>query len=432
MRSATELAQRLTRLVWSKSSTTFFLNGAPGSGKSQLLQKLAGGLPDQIPRSYVLGPYALEQEDSVNLERYIMRDCQSAGFLDSQLDEGATVDPVAAWRWFADNAYVSTEHTFLILIDVVAGNRIDLARLGNLFSRARRLEGNWSHRRIRLFHMFAGYWDHPGLEQHFRDIGTSFPYTPGDNYAVWSGVSRSEVARLVRSALPADADSVYDSAVFELTDGHPAAALDVLREVDPENVSMGSLRSATRRAALRGPAGEALVAAWLLLSPAIRLVLKDLVLRRHLPIRLLTDRWRQLAVAGAVREHRVGESHYVTFKSWYAELLARLNAKGLGIATSGTRRVQTNDVMPPITELNVEAYRVINDIENQARNFVATHLYLRQTSGHILQGRDRRFNEDSGKFDDAYQRASDWRQRSLDKGVLNPLLAYLSTRDLAH
>lgn len=431
MRSATKLAQRLTRLIWSKCSTTFFLNGAPGSGKSRLLQRLAQRLDNRIPRSYVLGPYVVDQENSADLERRILEDCEKATFVDDQPDGGRALDLVEAWTWFADNAYVSTDHAFLVLVDLVDSKALDMASLGSMFSRARQLEGMWDHGEIRLFHMFVGYWDHPALERHFRDIGISFPYTPGDNYAIWEGVSPPEVAGLVRDSLGTDADSVYGSVLFELTDGHPAAALDVLGEVEPEAVTVRSLLSATQRAAESSPAGQALVDAWCRLPPSSREVLRELALQRYLPTRSLAGRWRQLAVAGAVRNQRVDTKQYVTFKSWYAELLARVNAEKLGIADRATRQIRTNQLMPAISELNVRAYRVINDIENQARNFVATRLSLRSTKGHILENRGWRLDEDTGNREDAYRRAMDWCQRSLDRGILNPLLAYLSTRDLA-
>jgi hypothetical protein len=87
--------------------------------------------------------------------------------------------------------------------------------------------------------------------------------------------------------------------------------------------------------------------------------------------------------------------------------------------------------MPAISGLNLEAYRVINDLERQARNLVATRLSLGPWTGHILKGRAVRFNEKTGRHEDAHQRAAGWRADSIDKGLLNPLPAYLSTRYLA-
>jgi hypothetical protein len=335
------------------------------------------------------------------------------------------------WRWFADEAHLSTEHTFLVLVDLPDAGRIDLPSLGSLFSEARRLAEAWNHPNIRLIHVFAGYWDHEGLKQHFREIVTSFPYTPGENYAVWTGISPHDMTLLVSRNLATQTASTYGEAMFELTGGHPAAALDILGKVESDDISVHELLSATHRAAKSGPAGEALLDAWLQLPSESRHVLKRLILQRQVPIRSLGDRWEQLVTAGAVRHHRVRQEHYVTFQSWYAELLTRLHAEELGIADSGTQSIRTNELIPPVSSLNFQAYRLINDMENQVRNFVATQVCLRLWDDHILKGRAQRLDGVTHSWEDAYDRASTWCADSIDRGVLNPLTAYLSTRDLA-
>jgi hypothetical protein len=432
MMQVSELGQRLSRLAWTKSAVTFFVNGPPGAGKSHLLKQLPEALPEETPLPCVVGPHSVAAKEVDTLGGHLMNHFRAAGFVDTVPTGESSRDLSDAWRWFADNAQVLTEHTFLVMFDLGSGNRFNLATLGSLFSDARRLAEAWEHPKVNLIHVFAGYWDHGELKQYFRDIVTSFPYTPGQDYEVWNGISPRDMTLLVRRSLPSEVDSVYGETVFELTGGHPAAALDILSELDSNDVSVRALLSATQRAAESGPAGEALLEAWLRLPDESRNELKRLILQRHIPIRSLGDRWEQLVTAGVARHHQVGQDHYLAFQSWYAELLARLNVEDLGIADSAVKRIRTNGLMPAISELNVQAYRVINDIENQARNFVATRLSLRSTKDHLLENRGWKSNEDTGNREDAYQRAMDWCQRSLDKGVLNPLLAYLSTRDLAH
>lgn len=431
MKTLSNLTRRLVKLIWTKNSVTFYLNGAPGSGKSYLMEELSKQLPHEIPRSMALGPYVVQQDDIENLEIRVMRDCQMAGFLDELPPVKSETDLTTAWRWFADNAYISTDHAFLVLIDLADAGQIDMAALGRLFSQARQLEGAWRERSIRLFHMFVGYWDHVELTRYFRDISTSFPYTVGDNYAVWEGVSCEETIKLVDETLSGEVDPTYGGTIFELTEGHPAAALDILDHVDTNGIRLQTLLSSTHQAAVEGSAGQALLEAWFQLPTDSRSVLKQLMLKQHIPLHSLRDHWQQLYAAGAVRYHQVGGEHYLSFRSWYVELLIRLHAEELGIADEKIKRVRINELMPTICELNVQAYRLINDIENQARNFVATRLSLKQLEGHILEDRCQRFSEETSSTEDAYQRASHWRIQSLDKGVLNPLLAYMSTRDLA-
>lgn len=431
MKSPSSLIQRLVKLIWAKNSATFYLNGAPGSGKSYTVKELSKRLPEEIPRSMILGPYIIRQDNIGNLEQRLMRDCQTAGFLDELPMIRPEIDLTTVWRFFADNAHISTDYTFLILVDLVDADQIDLAVLGRLFSQARQLEGAWRERRIRLFHMFVGYWNHLELVGYFRDISTSFPYTVGDNYAVWEGVSRKEIIRLVDETQSEKIDPMCGGTIFELIDGHPAAALNILDYIDSGEIFLKMLLSATHQAADKGLAGQALLKAWSQLPAECRSVLRQLALKQHISIKSFRDHWQQLHAAGAVQCHRVGENQYLSFRSWYVELLVRLHTEELDIADEQIRKVNMNELMPTICDPNVQAYRLINDIENRARNFVAIRLSLKQSKGHILKGRCPRLDEATDSLADTYQRATYWRAQSLDKGILNPLLAYVSTRDLA-
>jgi len=345
------------------------------------------------------------------------------------------VDLVRAWQWFGENAYAPPKQSFLVFVDLVETHQSDLITTGNLFSNVRYLEGSWNRRGMRIFHMCVGYWDHPGLERRFHNINTSFPYTVGHNYAIWNGLSTEEMMALVNQTRPGEARPLHGQLLFELTGGHPAAALDVLNQVAPGDINFPALLSATYQAATNGPAGQALLEAWCQLPDESRSVLRDLILQRRIPATTIPAHLEQLRVAGIVRLEQVGTTNYLDFRSWYAELLVRLHARELGIADEQTQRIQIDELIPKVSGLNVEAYRLINDIENQARNFVAVQLCLRQACGEpILKGISIKHNKHEQVFEDAHQRAIDWQARSTDRGLpvaLNPLLAYLSTRDLA-
>ena len=52
-----EIITRIAHLLDTKQANTFFINGAPGTGKSFLLEKLADDLVKELPKTRVLGPY---------------------------------------------------------------------------------------------------------------------------------------------------------------------------------------------------------------------------------------------------------------------------------------------------------------------------------------------------------------------------------------
>ena len=273
------------------------------------------------------------------------------------------------------------------------------------------------------------------MERHFNNINTSFPYTIGHNYMIWNGLSSEEMIALVSQIRPGESRPLHGRILFELTGGHPAAALDVLSQIAPGDLSFPALLSSTYQAAANGPAGQALLGVWRQLPAESQSVLRELVLQRHIPAKILPPHLERLRLAGAIRLDMVGTTSYVSFRSWYTELLVRLHAAELAIADEQTQRIRIDELMPETSELVVEAYRLINNIETRVRNFVAVQLCLRQDTGEpILGERAKKYNDHKHIFEDAHQRATDWQRRSADKGLpvaLNPLLAYLSTRELA-
>lgn len=435
MVSTVELVHRLANLVRAKNSTTFFLNGAPGSGKSYLLSQLAEQLPAEIPHGLMLGPYGVVGPEIAALGNRLMLDCRDAGFLDESPPTDQGWDLVGAWRWLGKNAHIPPGQSFLVLIDLVEPIQHYLTTCANLFSAVRNLEGTWSRHDVHVFHMCVGYWDPVGLERYFDSVNTSFPYTVGHNYIVRNGLSREEMITLVSQTRQEETTSLHGQVLYELTGGHPAAALEILSQIEPGNLSLSALLLSTHQAAGGGAAGQALLNAWRHLPAESKSVLRTLVVKRRIPATTHPSHLERLSASGVARVDRVGMSRYLGFRSWYAELLARLHAPELGIADERTGSIRIDELMPETLELNVEAYRLINDIENQARNFVAVHLCMHQTPGQpILRGRCKKFNEYKNALVDAHQRATDWRTRSTERGLptaLNPLLAYLSTRDLA-
>lgn len=436
MTSTSDLVDRLVNLVRSKSATTFYLNASPGAGKSHLLRELASLLPEALPFGHALGPYPLDIEQVDGLGARIMRDCYDAGFLPESPSPQLTDDLASTWRWFAKNAHIGKGRSFLVFIDLATNADTDISSIGRLFSNARCVEGVWSLRGIRVFHMFAGYWDHPALEGHFHRINTSFPYTIGQNYLAWLGLCAEEIVQLVQQLRPTEACQLHGHLLFELSGGHAAACVEIINQIESGNLNLPAMVSAALQAAGTGPVGRSLIEAWCRLPSESRSVLKQLLVQRHIVDPPLSAHSERLIAAGIAHREQVGNSYYLAFKSWYAELLVRLHAEALGIADEQTQAVQISELIPSVSEMNVHAYRLINSIENNMRNFAATQLLGDNTGRHILQNRCIKYHDHNGERtrDDAYSRATIWQSQSAQAGLpttLNPLLAYCSTSDLA-
>jgi hypothetical protein len=309
------------------------------------------------------------------------------------------------------------------------------AVFGNLLSSARHLEGVWKHAELRISHIFAGFWDHTHLEEHYRQIQTSFPYTVGHNYDVWSGVEENQMVALLSRSRPGANHELLGRVLHELTGGYPGVTLEILKSIPQPEVNLQTIISMTHAVAQSGAISAAFVQVWKKFPDPVKQVFRELLIKRQIATLLPQRTIEQLAVAGVIRTKQVNAKRYLVFHSWYAELVARLHTNDIGISSKPTDRIPIGDLMPSISVLNQEAYRIINDIENTMRNFLTGYLNSHSDSDqHILVDRCRKYDEATCKTYDAYTRAGEWRTRNADRGLavgMNPLIAYCSIRDLA-
>lgn len=430
-----EITKRILRMVESNRACSFFLNGPPLTGKSYLLSELSSELPANLPRSVVFGPYKMTQASALDIGRNILQDVHETGFIDQIPASQDTRDLVSSWRWVQENVCFSTRQTFIVMVDLNS-QFANLESLSNLFSNARYLEGIWDSTSIHLLHVFIGYWDHPNMVRFFHKTNTSFPYTTGYNYALWSGISEDDLDKLIGEHFPQIENLPFGGVLYELTGGHPGAAIDILGLISHGKLSLQELLAATRKAAIEGSTSQTLLQTWLELPVDSKQVLRELLLQRRIPATTLPDYLERTILAGITHRKKIGTNHYLDFRSWYMELAVRLHTEELGIATEQTEQIEIVDLMPSTSIMNSEAYKIINEVENLVRNFITAQMSLRSELGfHYLMGISRKYNPDTGVDEDAYKRAEDWQCRSADRGLpveMNPLIAYLSTRDLAN
>ncbi len=428
-----ELSSLLLRQFESKVCSTFFINGPPGAGKTHLLNELAENLPAYIHNMQVLGPYK-SSFDGIHV--YVLEDLLRSGYLNSQAPDEKKEDWHSSWIWLKDHLKVAGRQNFLILIRLNDGDFSNYEYLRSFFSSLRYMEHYWDNSKARLLVVVAGYWNHFALESYYRDIQLSFPYTTGVNYLVWNGISVDEVIALVSKTLD---ESVLPDAigrlVYEITGGLPGAIIDVLSFIGTNNPSVPDVVTATRAAAEKGSYGKLLVDSWLKYPPAFTNLLRQLVLYRKFDTgdKSVLD---LLIIAGVASRREVFEKSFIQTSSWYMELLLQNHANVLGLNTEELHNLQFDEFVPGLITFNLEAFEIINNIENLIRNFALARLFEQGgQDGHVLQNkvlRRKRYspmNED----DDIHERAVDWRERSRKNGMdttINPLIAYVSTGDL--
>jgi hypothetical protein len=437
MPSTSELLTRLAGLMRSRRTTTFYLNGAPGSGKTHFLQTLAAQLPTQLANTQTLGPYSLSLREQWTRELHerVLFDLHEMGYLEAQPSVPDPDNWADLWLWIASNGHFKNGQSFAVLVDVSSDGFDDLDPLADLFSGGRRLEGAWQDQRLGVHTVYAGCWAERVLEEHYRTISISFPYSHGRNSSTWSGITVEELVHLVLARRSQEARPIHGQTLFELTGGHPGAALEILELIPSGSLGLSRLLSETETAAARGITAARLLAIWRRLPPESLCLVREMVLRGRLLATQSQYAVDALVAAALAQVRGEGNQAYIGFRSWFAELVVRYHLEELSIADQETKRVRVSELMPTIRAMNDEAYGLINDVENTARNFVVTYLSRTyQGNGSILAGRHLKPRQNTNDLADAHQRAVEWRTRNQKYGLpvdTNPLIAYCSTSDLA-
>jgi GTPase SAR1 family protein len=423
----------LLRQLRSKFVSSYFINGTPGSGKTSLLIKFASELPDYVSNIQTLGPYSASKENVISR---INSDLYEYGYLDATPQDDTSIDWYGNWVWLRDNLKVSKGQTFLVLIRLGDENYSAYEELRAWFSSIRYMEHYWSNQNVRLLIVVAGYWDHIGLEEYYKNIQLSFPYTVSTNYCIWKRISLDDtIALSQKTFIEPEISKWLGKLLHEITDGYAGAIVDILNNLDPNDPTTRNLFSAVKRAAQSGYYGEALVHSWLSLPDNAILLVKELLLFKQLPDEK-RNKFELLEVAGIIDYRDVFGQYFAHIRSWYIELVLVSKAKILGIDGDDWNKIQFEELAPSLLTINLEAYRIINDVENLIRNFMVVRLN-EQSDGedHILQGKvlKRIKSYQSNEDDDLFIRAENWRLRNQQAGIeigINPLIAHTSTGDL--
>jgi len=429
--SKEKLVRKIEDFIRSRQATSLFINGAPGSGKTAFLSYLSKNL--DLPRCDIFGPYEVSSETEDSLGLKILNDVSAMGLTASLPPDPQGLKLLDVWKWVAKEVGEDFNRTFVVLFDLNHSDEEQISTIGKLFSSIRVVDGLWDHNRLRIHHTVVGYWDQHALYNFYGQANVSFPYTVGYNYEVWNGLTRNEFIDWLERT-HGDIDHIYGHLLFELAGGHPGVAAEILDHLPDDKLSLLNFLAATKKAASEGKLRRRLISTWRKLPEGVKELLEKLAIRRHLSTNLSSTIIDQILISGLVGRDRVGTEDYLSFRSWYIELVFRLHITELDFSGNKYHKIQIEELVPPVTTLNTEAYRVIHDIENTARNFVAIQFSLCQDdNSHILRGKNEKIV--SGQTEDQFQRANQWQAQSKRKGIFteqNPLLAYCSTSDLAN
>jgi hypothetical protein len=441
--TASWFAYVLARHMRGRRVATYFLNGAPRSGKTHLLAELRKQMPDELLGLTVFGPYLVHPGRRDQLAASLLHDLAQYGYLDTSIElPNFGNDLIQMWEWLGLNLHARAGQQFLILLDL-DGEWLatDLDGLAALFSTFRALTVPASGWSFRPHHIIVGCWNQPALEQYFRDAQVSFPYNIGENYGIWTGLVPHEVSAFLPSEIPPPGRSATMSSarnalhgriLYELTAGLPGAIEDILGVLGSQPFTLMKVLECTQRAAKDGQTARRLVDVWKHLPLPARKLVEQLLHTRRTRARdaSLYEVLRPLAIVDFVPQ---SDNRYIKLTCWYIELVLRLHASELGFKNPELLLPGT-EVVPELYTYNTEAHRLVYDIEVLARQYATWVLYRAGDYREIsLRNRVRERNVHTGEIEDLHVRTARLAQRSNAEQMMSQsaLISFCTTTELS-
>jgi len=428
------LVLRLKRQIENRRASTFFVNSPPKAGKSILLEQLAKEIPEMISHTQIIGPLAAGQVKKFNSN--ITNILLENAYLKEVPPDDISSELLSSWRWLKNNLIASSYEVFVILIDLDYKNIENLDVWRVWFSSIRSLEQSWDRGPVRLLVLLSGYWNPNLIEEYYGEIGLSFPYTISQNYLVWNGVSIDQMEEIFNENFPQKGfDSTLVKLLLEISGGHPGVAKEILSHASKSGITVASLIDAAKCVAKEGKVSNLLLEIWVKLPERALDLVGKMLQYTQIPTTYALDYLDCLHSAGLIKIQAIDGKQFIQIRSWFVELVLRYHHRILGVTNEHIAKIDIENLMPSLTILNLEAYRLIHEIENLTRNICVAFLSNEiGKGGSILEGRVWREDFVTNRSEDIQDRAIDWRNRSADENMptsLNPIIAYTSMRDLS-
>lgn len=429
---------RLSQQLNTKKANSLYVNGAPGTGKSTLLERISVECTEKFPRAKVLGPYT---EVSINpISRQLVEDLHDLGYLSETPDQHVMDDLNSTWHWLERTLDISIKQSFIILVDLDSISWNDYNSLRVLFSSLRYLEHFWESKKAQFAFVLAGFWDDAGLDEHYNHIDMSFPYTTGSNYLIWDGIECDDFISSYIDPLFFQKNGFFE-VLHEIAGGNPMIMRELALIIDPKDITIYHLMEAAKSAAQDSQYSKKIQECFKDISGESIEILKKLLSLRQIPVRSLSPSMERLRLLGIVKEKVSRDSRYIILRSWFVELMLRSFPTEMNFSISIYQGSELTDLMPTITHLNQKAFELLQEIEILMRNYIVSHLWKHRAEKEpLLCGwyQDAVFRRDGNIINRnervAQDLADEWRERCRENGlavVLNPDIAYITLPGLA-
>lgn len=436
MMTRDELLHSIGRLVVENNRSMPAILGAPRAGKTTLLHDLARHLERQDRRTVVYGPISMAIfQNEQEFRRQLFAWLEAEGLL-RQASNPIAYESAASLGLFLE--YICEQldlkliKRLVIEIDDVVAPR---AELYEFFAQLRKFCSEWQDPGLAVHFISAGAWNPTELELAFKDLESSWPFVADHSLFYLPDLTADEIWECLRSRLPVPSlKRIHAQYLWELTSGDAPAVNEIIAGLPQQPVTCEGIYQATENLIRSLDNAERMALRLNALSTRALETFGRMLAGYH-PVAARQPAVRdELILGGLGRIADEGGSWVLRIKNWLVESTMRYHRARFNSTLPRLSETSYEDLIPPVSCLNREAYNLICEIENQLRNLVMLRLQVFATGRHPLQGVVTRETNPPDKpyAADEFLRASRWRAKVEHDTYVDPHAALISFSQTRH
>lgn len=390
------------------------------------------------PTSAMVGPISMISfNDAPQFKKHLLDWFTRKGWVKSSVDESsllATASLSIFWERFVKTIDTTAIDFLVIAIEAVQSSNID--EIFNFYATLRKFCTEWKKQNgLSVHFVTVGSWIPIELYKRFHDRQVSWPFSPEHNLIYFPDLEPDEVFQLLRKhPLGLGAKYIHALYLWEITMGERFTTSMVIKGMKQSiNLSQSIYYSAVQLIETHDfveLVKERISALSSLSLHALGCMLDGIYIDSHSNKELLDE----LRLSGLIRFQKDGSVEGVRFKNWIIDSTVRCNSEVFKDMIEFSSFKDYQELIPPITCINREAYAVICEIENYLRNIIILRLSILQPNqAHPLVGIRTGLTNTKGSYKDEYERTKKWRDENAASGYVethDAQMSYLQTADL--
>jgi hypothetical protein len=315
------------------------------------------------------------------------------------------------WKNIKPYLDIDNIESIVFLLTGVTTKDHSLVEIFDLYSNFRKFCTEWKDSQLSVHFISIGNWEPIQLENLFKKNQTSWPFVKDYNLFILPDLTEAEVFEaLSYKSFSQSPKLIHAEYLWELTNGDPWCVSQIMLTL--KSISCGEIFDNCIKMSQSEEFSSEMKAKIQNLSVTAKKYLGNLLLGMRISCNGHIEATNELILSGLCRLIRRNETDLIEIKNWVIECAIR--GKGDFYQEEGLPCIYKdfNQLIPPITCLNREAYNYICEIENLLRNQVILRLFENQKDkgNHPLVGitTNQSASYSDNISEDMFTRSSKW------------------------